>query len=136
MPLAPAASVSGRRPARASTPLPLLPHWSDVPDVPHVPGEPPRPRPSLNVAAVLRDLVSWAADMAIVLTRGCPEDREAIERVRRYSHAWLVGETCPDISLEDVLTTTAALMAGIDRTLDRTGSDEDERHDLGAAVAA
>jgi hypothetical protein len=88
------------------------------------------------VAAVLRDLVSWAADIATLLTRGYPEERDAIERVRCYALAWLAGEPCPDVSIDDVLTTTAALMAGIDRDLGGTAPDEDDRPAIGAAVAA
>jgi hypothetical protein len=90
------------------------------------------------VAAVLRDLMSWGADIAIVLTREYPEDRNAIERVRRYAHAWLEGESCPEVSIDDVLTTAAALMAGIDRNLGGTtpNTDDDDRHAIGAAVAA
>lgn len=122
-------AVSRSCPTRASS-TPLLPHWSEVSS------EPPRARPSPSVAAVLRDLVSWGADIAILLTRGCPEDRVAIERVRGYAHAWLAGESCPDISIDDVLTTAAALMAGIDRNLGGTTSDEDESHPIGTAVAA
>jgi hypothetical protein len=105
-----------------------LPHWSEVGK------DPPRRGSSSNVTAILRDLVSWGADIATVLTRGCPEDREAIERVRSYALAWLAGESCPDVSVDDVLTTAAALMAGIDRDLTRTTHDEDERPAIGAAV--
>ena len=121
-------AASRRRSSRASTSS-HLPHWSEVGS------DPPRARPSLSVAAVLRDLVSWGADIAILLTRGCPEDRDAIERVRRYAYAWLAGESCPEVSIDDVLTTAAALMAGIDRNLGGTTSDN-ERHAIGAAVAA
>jgi hypothetical protein len=98
----------------------------------------PRTRPAPNVSAVLRDLVSWAADIAILLTRGCPEDHDAIERVRRCAYAWLANEPCPDVAIDDVLTTAAALMAGIDRTLGGTLSDDedDERHAVGAAVGS
>ena len=113
-----ARSGSGRCPSRAST-TSHLPHWSEVPS------DLPRTRPSPNVAAVLRDLVSWAADIAILLTRGCPEDRTAIERVRSYAYAWLAGESCPDVTIDDVLTTVAALMAGIDRNIGGIPRDED-----------
>jgi hypothetical protein len=86
---------------------------------------------------VLRDLVSWAADIAIVLTRGCREDHEAIERVRGAAYAWLAGEPSPDVAIDDVLTTAAALMAGIDRTLGGTiPTDEEERAPIGAMVVA
>jgi hypothetical protein len=90
------------------------------------------------VAAVLHDLVSWAADIAILLTRACPEDREAIERVRRCAYAWLAGASCPDVAIDDVLTTAAALMAGIDRNLGGAtpDHDDDEHQAIGAAVAA
>ena len=118
-----------RSPSRASTSS-QLPHWSEVGS------DPPRARPSPSVAAALRDLVSWGADIAILLTRGCPEDRDAIERVRHYAYAWLAGQSCPEVSIEDVLTTVAALMAGIDRNLGGTTPDDDERHAVGAAVGA
>lgn len=122
-------SVSRRRRSRAST-ASQLPHWSEVSSGPQ------RARPGPRVSAALRDLVGWAADMAIVLTRGCPEDRDAIERVRRHAYAWLAGESCPEVCIDDVLTTAAALMAGIDRRLGGTTPDEDERDAIGAAVSA
>ena len=128
-----AQDLSGRRSARASI-TSHLPHWSEVdPDAPR-----PRPRPAPTVAAVLRDLVSWAADIAILLTRGCPEDREAIERVRRVGYAWLANEPLPDVAIDDVLTTAAAIMSGIDRNLNATvpGDEDDERCAIGAAVPA
>jgi hypothetical protein len=121
--------VSRKCPARAAI-TSHLPHWSEVES------ERPRPRPSPSVAAVLRDLVSWAADIAIVITRGCPEDRAAIERVRHYACAWLAGESCPDVAIDDVLTTAAVLMAEIDRDLGGTTPDEDERQAIGVAAAA
>jgi len=128
MPVIAAHLASRRRPSRAST-TSHLPHWSEVTS------DPPRARPAPSVAAVLRDLVAWGADIAILLTGGCPEDRDAIERVRRYAYAWLAGESCPEISIGDVLTTVAALMAGIDRNLGGTTASDDERHAIGAAVA-
>lgn len=123
-------AVSRRCPARAST-TSHLPHWSEVES------DAPRARPTPRVAAVLRDLVSWAADIAVVLTRGCPEDREAIDRVRSCAYAWLANEACSDVAIDDVLTTAAALMSGIDRSLGGTIPDDedDERHAIGAAVA-
>ena len=121
-----ATSSSGRA---VRSPDSLLPHWSSV-------TRERRARPAPTVAAVLHDLTSWGADIAVLLTRGCPEDRAAIERVRHYAHAWLAGESCPDVSIEDVLTTAAALMAGIDRNLGGTVAPEDTEHDaIGAAVA-
>jgi hypothetical protein len=129
MPAVPVSVLPRRRASRAS-PTSRLPHWSEITAAPR------HAHPSPTVAAVLRDLVAWAADIAIVLTRGCPEDRDAIERVRRYAYAWLAGERCPEVEIDDVLTTAAALMAGIDRDLGGTPSDDDERQAIGAAVAA
>ena len=107
-----ASSLSRRRALRAST-TSHLPHWSEV-------ASGARKQPSPAVASVLRDLVSWAADITILLTmRRCPDDRFAIERVRRYAYAWLAGEPSPDLDIDDVLLTAAALMAGIDRDLGR-----------------
>ena len=117
---------SGRRRARVSITA-HLPHWSEVES------DAPRVRPPSTVAAVLRDLVSWGADIAIVLTRGCPEDREAIERVRRAAYAWLANEPLPDVAIEDVLTTAAAIMSGIDLRIGGT-IPRDERGAIGAAV--
>jgi hypothetical protein len=114
---------------RASQPA-CLPHWSEVGT------DPPRGRPAASVGLVLRDLVAWAADIAIVLTHGCPEDREAIERVRRHAYAWLAGESCPDVEIDDVLTTAAALMAGIDRDIGGRNPDPDECDAIGARVVA
>jgi len=125
--------LSGRRPQRASI-TSHLPHWSEVEsDAPR-----PRPRPAPTVAAVLRDLVSWGADIAILLTRGCPEDREAIERVRHAAYAWLADEPLPGVAIDDVLTTAAAIMSGIDRTLGGTVpcDEHDEPCAVGAAVPA
>lgn len=117
-----------RRPRSRPAITSHLPHWSEVAR------DETRPRPSPTVAAVLHDLVSWAADVAIVLTHGCPEDRTSIERVRGYAHAWLGGESCPDVSITDVLTTAAALMAQIDRDLGGTTPHEDELAAIGASV--
>jgi hypothetical protein len=72
-----------------------------------------------SVTAQLTDLVSWAADLAIRLTVHCPEDRDAIEAVRRYVLSWLAGVPCRDVPIQDVLTTVATLLAAIDLDLDR-----------------
>jgi hypothetical protein len=106
-----------------------LPHWSEVSN------ESVRPLPSLDTAAVLHDLVEWAADLALVLTRGCPQENAAIERVRSFAYAWLAGAPCSSVAIEDVLTTMAALLAGFDRDLGGTVPDADENA-VGAAVGA
>jgi len=102
----------------------MLPHWSEVSA-----HETPRPRPAPTVAAVLHDLVSWAADLAIVLTRESPEDRAAIEDVRRFTYAWLEGEPCPDLRIEDVLTAVAGLLSAIDLDIDRSDLSDDDDDD-------
>ena len=74
-----------------------------------------------------------------LITRSCPEDRTAIERVRRFADSWLAGEAplpTSDVTIEDVLTTTAALMAGIDRDVGGTIPEDDERCAIGAAAFA
>ena len=127
-------ALSRRRPKRAS-PTSIrahLPHWSETAGEPH----PPLPRPPPDMIEILRDLMSWAADVAIKLTADCPEDREAIERVREFVNAYLDGKPLSAVSTQDVLTTVAALMAEIDRNIDGTFPDEDERAAIGAPVTA
>lgn len=121
-------SILTRRKRAPKESPPRLPSWSETAS------RRDRARPSPTVAAVLRDLVSWAADIAVVLTRGCPEDRSAIERVRSYALAWLAGERCPDIEIDDVLTTAAALMAEIDRDIGRADGEDDDHDAIGATV--
>ncbi|HEY4240475.1 MAG TPA: hypothetical protein VGM88_11695 [Kofleriaceae bacterium] len=95
-----------------------LPHWSSV--------EPRRPRPSLTVGAVLRDLVDWGADLASVLTRHQHEDMHAIDSVRAYARAWIAGAELPAIQIEDLLTSVATLLAAVDLRMQR---DDDEREE-------
>jgi hypothetical protein len=119
--------VSHKSPVSANC---RLPHWSEVSS------ESVRPLPSLNTAAVLHDLVTWAADLACVLTRGCPHEIAAIERVRAFACDWLAGAPCSSVAIDDVLTTMAALLAGFDRDLGGTVPDDDESDAVGAAVGA
>jgi hypothetical protein len=109
---------------------PLLEHWSEVTPTTE---PPPRPRVTPRVAAALRDLIAWAADLAIQLTHGCPEDRDAIEGVRDYADAWLVGQRRRVPALTDVLTSVATLLSGIDLELRRAALDATERAALDAA---
>lgn len=115
---------------------PLLRHWSEVPEEPPDKGRPTRLTPT--IANALRDLVAWAADLAIVLTKDCPEDRAAIDQVRACAYAWLDGAPCPELEIRDVLVTAAALMSGIDLRLQRStpNLDDADRHAIGAAIAA
>jgi hypothetical protein len=120
----------------------LLRHWSDV--LPPPVHEPPprraheRPPPPITpeIANVIRDLVSWAADLAITLTNNCPDDRLAIEQVRAYVVARLDGARVPELELRDVLTSAAVLMSGIDLRLRRATShpDDTERCAVGVAL--
>jgi hypothetical protein len=134
----PRAPQAHPRRIRRDEDLPFLPHWSDVPPR-RSPGEEPVRAPlTPTVAGTLRDLVSWAADTAILLTRDCPEDRAAIEQVRAFAHAWLAGEPCPELEMHDVLVTAAALMSGIDLRLKRALStlDDDDRNAIIAVLFA
>jgi hypothetical protein len=135
LPIAPRARP---RRIRRDTDPPLLPHWSDVPPRRSPDDESVRLPLTPTAAATLRDLVSWAADTAILLTRGCPEDRAAIDQVRTFAHAWLAGEPCPELEMHDVLVTAAALMSGIDLRLQRALSnlDDDARDAIAAALLA
>jgi predicted protein tyrosine phosphatase len=109
------ARVASRRP-RSRGPTGLS-HWAEVST------EPRRAELSASVVPVVRDLVSWASDIAVVLTRHCPEDQAAIERVRRSALAWLDGETTLDVSIDDVLMTVATLMSAVDKNIGGTLRD-------------
>src|ERR1700755_3010361 len=109
-------SASDSRRAPSGRPNNLL-HWAEVSTTPR------RAELSANVVPIVRDLVSWASDIAIVLTRHCPEDHTAIERVRCNALAWRDGETTLDASIDDVLTMVAALMSAIDRNIGGTLRD-------------
>lgn len=89
-----------------------LSHWSEVHDARSA------SRPSPMEAAALADLVNWVADIAVKVTRHTtPDDHDAIERVRRHALAWLADEPRPAYAMQDLLTTTAAVVAAIDRNL-------------------
>ena len=136
-------SAHSARPRRVSRDAEssLLRHWSDVLPV-HGDEPPPRhahPPPSRvtpEIVSVLRDLVAWASDLAVMLTNGCPDDRAAIEQVRAYVIARLDGTPSPDLELGDVLTSAAVLMSGIDLRLRRAIShpDDTERCAVGVAL--
>jgi hypothetical protein len=99
-----------------------LPHWSEVAPRHRDPVDPPpRGRPSPPIAAILVDLVSWAADLGIALTHECAEERAAIEEVRDYANAWLTGARCDEVAIADVLTTAATLLSAIELGARRRG---------------
>jgi hypothetical protein len=98
----------------------LLPHWSEVsPRRPLPVDVPPHAPVPPKVAAMLLDLVSWAADLGIALTHDAPEERTAIEEVRDYARAWLVGGPRPEVRAEDVLTMAATILSAIDLDVGR-----------------
>jgi hypothetical protein len=63
--------------------------------------------------AALKDVIDWALDIAVKLSRDYDEDIEAIERVRVAFHAWLDGRPC-DMDVNDVLLTVATILAQIE----------------------
>jgi hypothetical protein len=85
---------------------------------------------------VLRDLVAWAADIGILLTRGYPEERAAILEVRGYAYAWLAGEPCPNVQIQDVLTSVATLLGAIDLNLERTPCSSNVDRPCASSIAA
>jgi hypothetical protein len=133
-----AVSAHCARPPRESRDVdsPSLRHWSEVPEEPPDKARPAQLTPA--IASALRDLVAWAADLAIALTDGCPEDRAAIEQVRACAFAWLDAQPCPELEIHDVLVTAAALMSGIDLRLQRStpNLDDVDRDAIGAASVA
>ena len=90
---------------------PQLAHWSEV-DADHA-------QLSKRVVPILRDLVVWASDIAIAITRSTPEDREAVERCRYAALAWLDGHAPSEIATDDILTTAAAVLSNVERNLVR-----------------
>ena len=61
----------------------------------------------------LSDVIDWALDIASQLSRNYHEDRESIENVREFVHAWLKGQRA-EVPLNDLLTTIAILFAAIE----------------------
>ncbi len=61
----------------------------------------------------LREALDWALDIAAHLAREIDDDVEAVERTRRYVHAWIDGRPI-DVDMNDVYTTLAVLFAAIE----------------------
>lgn len=61
----------------------------------------------------LTEIIDWALDIAGKLSPEDDEDREAIENVREFVHAWLEGRRA-EVPLTDLLTTIAILFAAIE----------------------
>ena len=63
--------------------------------------------------AAVKDVIDWALDIAVKLSRGYDEDIEAIENVRACFHAWLDGRPC-DMDTRDLLLTFATILSAIE----------------------
>ncbi|MBV8758675.1 MAG: hypothetical protein JO257_15420 [Deltaproteobacteria bacterium] len=63
--------------------------------------------------AAVKDVIDWALDIAVKLSRDFDEDIEAIERVRVAFHAWLDGRPS-EMDVNDVLLTVATILAQIE----------------------
>jgi hypothetical protein len=63
--------------------------------------------------AAIKDVIDWALDIAVQLSRDFPDDVEAIENVRVCFHAWLAGRPC-EMELNDLLLTFAAILSAIE----------------------
>jgi hypothetical protein len=73
--------------------------------------------------AAIKDVIDWALDIAVKLaSRHCPEDIEAIEKVRTCFHAWLDGKPS-EMEVDDLLLTIATILAQIDIDLGIDGVD-------------
>ena len=60
----------------------------------------------------ISDVIDWALDIGVALSRDTPDDVDAIEGVRDCFHAWLDGEPC-DMELSDLLLTFGTILAAI-----------------------
>jgi hypothetical protein len=65
------------------------------------------------VFGAVKDVIDWALDIAVKLSRDLPEDIEAIEKVRVCFHAWLDGEPC-EMDVNDLLITFASILSAIE----------------------
>jgi hypothetical protein len=63
--------------------------------------------------AAIKDVIDWALDIAVRLSRDFPDDVESIENVRLCFHAWLDGRPC-EMELNDLLLTFAAILSAIE----------------------
>jgi hypothetical protein len=72
--------------------------------------------------AAVKDVIDWALDIAVKLSRDFDEDIEAIERVRVAFHAWLDGRQS-EMDVNDVLLTVATILAQIDIDLGIDSAD-------------
>jgi hypothetical protein len=65
---------------------------------------------------VFDDVIEWALDLAVKLSRGYDEDVDAVENVRAFFRAWRDGEPC-DVPVTDVLMTIATILSAIELDL-------------------
>ncbi len=70
----------------------------------------------------MKDVIDWALDIAVRLSRDFPEDVEAIEHVRACFHAWLAGHPCV-IDIDDLLITFASILSNVERDLGMSANE-------------
>jgi hypothetical protein len=70
----------------------------------------------------IKDVIDWALDIAVKLSRDLPEDVEAIEKVRVCFHAWLDGKPS-EMDVNDLLITFATILAAIEIDLGIDSAD-------------
>jgi hypothetical protein len=63
--------------------------------------------------AAVNDVIDWALDIAVKLSRDLPEEIESIEKVRVCFHAWLAGKPC-EMDTNDLLITLGTILAAIE----------------------
>jgi hypothetical protein len=63
--------------------------------------------------AAVKDVIDWALDIAVKLSRDLPEEIESIDKVRVCFHAWLDGKPC-EMDANDLLITLATILAAIE----------------------
>ena len=66
--------------------------------------------------AAVKDVIDWALDIAVKLSRHCPDDIDAIENVRVCFHAWLDGKPS-EMEVNDLLLTIATILSAIELDL-------------------
>ena len=67
-----------------------------------------------RAVAAVGEVIDWALDVAVALTRGDDEERASVERVREYARAQLAGdEALPPIA--DLLFTAGLIVGAIER---------------------
>jgi hypothetical protein len=61
----------------------------------------------------VKDVIDWALDIAVKLSRHVPDDIVAIEKVRACFHAWLDGKPS-ELDVTDLLVAFGTILAAIE----------------------